>query len=98
MRSKWKGNFFDPSVFFERTSSSNKTTSRFIFSARSKIPSYLVGERVFVHDGKAEKSFLVKDFVTNSGPRQFRPYFGEFLTTKIQGRTIHLAKRKGRRK
>jgi len=51
-RAKWKGSFFDFSVF-------SKKKSIKVWSRQSSIPFYLLNQHVFVHTGKEFKKIFI---------------------------------------
>jgi small subunit ribosomal protein S19 len=67
-RAKWKGYFFDSSVF------SNKKSIK-VWSRKSSIPFYLLNQYVLVHNGKEFK----KIFITRE---KIGFKFGEFAFTR----------------
>ncbi len=71
-RSKWKGNFIDNSVL---KLSFQKKKQLKIWSRRSVIPSFLVGDTVLIYNGKEFKK--VKITREKVGFK-----FGEFSTTR----------------
>ena len=71
-RSKWKGNFIDNSVL---KLSFQKKKQLKIWSRRSVIPSFLVGDTVLIYNGKEFKKVkITREKVV------FK--FGEFSTTR----------------
>jgi len=73
-RSKWKGNFIDNSVL---KLSFQKKKQLKIWSRRSVIPAFLIGDTVLIYNGKEFKK--VKITREKVGFK-----FGEFSTTQIQ--------------
>ncbi len=71
-RSKWKGNFIDSSIL--KLSSQNKKQLK-VWSRRSVIPSFLIGDTVLIYNGKEFKK--VKITREKVGFK-----FGEFSTTR----------------
>lgn len=53
-RSQWKGPFMDKCLFKKEFSAKKK-----LFSRRSQIPSFLVGETILVHTGRSFKRLYI---------------------------------------
>jgi len=71
-RSKWKGNFIDQSVL--KVSDNSKKQIK-IWSRRSVIPSFLIGDTVLIYNGKEFKKVAITREKVG-----FK--FGEFCTTR----------------
>jgi small subunit ribosomal protein S19 len=80
-RSLWKGPFFNSSVFKQKKSKITK-----IWCRSSVIPSSLIGETVFVHNGREFKRIFI-----NREKIGFK--FGEFSLTRKYQKKIKAVKK-----
>lgn len=71
-RSIWKGNFIDKYLLSEKFNSINK---KLIWARNSTIPEKLIGQAVFIHNGKD----FIKSYITRE---KVGFKFGEFAYTR----------------
>lgn len=94
MRSRWKPNlpfFLDQ---YRSSISSPQTSDTYgqpVCSRRSRFPQSIVGSRIFVYNGCRFLSARVRPVMVNR-------YVGEFFFTKKIGFSIHIPKKKKRKK